>query len=55
MDLPLEHYELELRDQISAAGGSDHLPVAQLDVNTATVTAVQLGQVNLVFVHKSIL
>ncbi|XP_006264393.3 nuclear pore membrane glycoprotein 210-like [Alligator mississippiensis] len=54
VDLPLEHYELELRDQISAAGGSDHLPVAQLDVNTATVTAVQLGQVNLVFVHKNI-
>uniref|UniRef100_A0A7M4E2U3 Nucleoporin 210 like n=1 Tax=Crocodylus porosus TaxID=8502 RepID=A0A7M4E2U3_CROPO len=54
VDLPLEHYELELHDQIIAAGGSDYLPVAQLDLNTATVTAVQLGQVNLVFVHKNI-
>lgn len=55
VELPLEHYELELRDPIVAPGGSDLTPVAKLDVDTATVTAVQLGQISLVFVHKSIL
>ncbi|XP_066466504.1 nuclear pore membrane glycoprotein 210-like [Tiliqua scincoides] len=54
VELPLEHYELKLQDEAKAAGGSDLLPVAQLDVNTATVSAMQLGQVNLVFVHKNI-
>uniref|UniRef100_A0A452HH77 BIG2 domain-containing protein n=1 Tax=Gopherus agassizii TaxID=38772 RepID=A0A452HH77_9SAUR len=53
-ELPLEHYELELRDPIVAPGGSDLIPVARLDVDTATVTAVQLGQISLVFVHKNI-
>ncbi|EMP28214.1 hypothetical protein UY3_14690 [Chelonia mydas] len=53
VELPLEHYELELRDPIVAPGGSDLTPVAKLDVDTATVTAVQLGQISLVFVHKS--
>uniref|UniRef100_A0A8C5EXR3 Nucleoporin 210 like n=1 Tax=Gopherus evgoodei TaxID=1825980 RepID=A0A8C5EXR3_9SAUR len=54
VELPLEHYELELRDPIVAPGGSDLIPVARLDVDTATVTAVQLGQISLVFVHKNI-
>ncbi|XP_053133424.1 nuclear pore membrane glycoprotein 210-like [Hemicordylus capensis] len=53
VELPLEHYELQLQTEAKAAGGSDLLPVAWLDVNTATVTAMQLGQVNLVFVHKN--
>ncbi|KAJ7307312.1 hypothetical protein JRQ81_009319 [Phrynocephalus forsythii] len=54
MPLPLEHYELELREETEAPEGSPLLPVAELDQNTATVTALQLGQVNLVFVHKNI-
>ncbi|NXE57620.1 P210L protein, partial [Casuarius casuarius] len=54
VELPLEHYELELRDQVVAPGGSDLLPVASLEVKTATVRAVQLGQSSLVFVHKNI-
>ncbi|XP_048359385.1 nuclear pore membrane glycoprotein 210-like [Sphaerodactylus townsendi] len=53
-ELPLEHYELQLRDEAKAPGASDLLPVAELDANTATVTAVQLGQVNLVFIHKNV-
>ncbi|XP_060109889.1 nuclear pore membrane glycoprotein 210-like [Heteronotia binoei] len=53
-ELPLEHYELQLRDELKASGASDLLPVAELNVETATVTAMQLGQVNLVFVHKNI-
>ncbi|NXA43132.1 P210L protein, partial [Eudromia elegans] len=54
VELPLEHYELELRDQVVAPGGSDLLPVASLEVKTATVRAVQLGQSNLVFAHRNI-
>ncbi|XP_054829282.1 nuclear pore membrane glycoprotein 210-like [Eublepharis macularius] len=54
VELPLEHYELQLQDEAKVPGGSDLLPVAKLDVNTATVTAMQLGQVTLVFVHKNI-
>ncbi|XP_074836605.1 nuclear pore membrane glycoprotein 210-like isoform X2 [Carettochelys insculpta] len=54
VELPLEHYELELRDPIVAFGGSDLIPVAKLDVDTVTVTAVQLGQISLVFIHKNI-
>ncbi|XP_077177559.1 nuclear pore membrane glycoprotein 210-like [Paroedura picta] len=53
-ELPLEHYELQLRDEVKAPGGSDLLPVARLDADTATVTAMELGQVNLVFVHKNV-
>lgn len=55
VELPFEYYELELRDSIVAPGGSDVIPVAKLDVDTVTVTAIQLGQISLVFVHKSIL
>ncbi|XP_025936693.1 nuclear pore membrane glycoprotein 210-like [Apteryx rowi] len=54
VELPLDRYELELRDQVIAPGGSDLLPVASLEVKTATVRAVQLGQSNLVLVHKNI-
>ncbi|XP_042296943.1 nuclear pore membrane glycoprotein 210-like [Sceloporus undulatus] len=54
VDLPLEHYTLELRDEVKALNDSYDLPVARLDANTATVTAVQLGQVTLVFIHKNI-
>ncbi|XP_063002325.1 nuclear pore membrane glycoprotein 210-like [Elgaria multicarinata webbii] len=54
VELPLEHYELELQNEVKAPNDAYLLPVAHLDVNTATVTAVQLGQVNMVFVHKNI-
>uniref|UniRef100_A0A8C3BL98 Nucleoporin 210 like n=1 Tax=Cairina moschata TaxID=8855 RepID=A0A8C3BL98_CAIMO len=55
LEFPLEHYDLELRDQVIGPGGSDILPVASLEVKTAIVRAVQLGQSTLAFVHKSIL
>ncbi|KAM5256454.1 nuclear pore membrane glycoprotein 210-like [Ctenodactylus gundi] len=51
---PLEHYTLELQDQRTVRDGSLSSEVALLDEKTATVTAFQLGQANLVFVHKSI-
>jgi nuclear pore complex protein Nup210 len=52
---PLEHYTLELQDHKVAHVGSFTGKVALLDEKTAMVTALQLGQTNLVFVHKSIL
>ncbi|EOA93614.1 Nuclear pore membrane glycoprotein 210-like, partial [Anas platyrhynchos] len=54
LEFPLEHYDLELRDQVIGPGGSDILPVASLEVKTAIVRAVQLGQSTLAFVHKNV-
>uniref|UniRef100_A0A8C2V5N8 Nucleoporin 210 like n=1 Tax=Chinchilla lanigera TaxID=34839 RepID=A0A8C2V5N8_CHILA len=51
---PLEHYTLELQDHRAAPNGSLSSKVALLDEKTATVTAFQLGQANLVFVHKNV-
>ncbi|XP_040395132.1 nuclear pore membrane glycoprotein 210-like isoform X2 [Cygnus olor] len=53
LEFPLEHYDLELCDQVIGPGGSDLLPVASLEVKTAIVRAVQLGQSTLAFVHKN--
>uniref|UniRef100_G1NKA3 Nucleoporin 210 like n=1 Tax=Meleagris gallopavo TaxID=9103 RepID=G1NKA3_MELGA len=54
LEFPLEHYELELRDQVAAPGGSELLPVASLEGRTAAVRAVQLGQSSLVVVHRNV-
>ncbi|XP_073904110.1 nuclear pore membrane glycoprotein 210-like isoform X5 [Castor canadensis] len=51
---PLEHYTLELQDHKVAHVGSFTGKVALLDEKTAMVTALQLGQTNLVFVHKNV-
>ncbi|XP_050022267.1 nuclear pore membrane glycoprotein 210-like [Alexandromys fortis] len=51
---PLEHYTLELQDHRCTNNRSTSGKVALLDEKTATVTALQLGQTNLVFVHKSV-
>ncbi|XP_022346720.1 nuclear pore membrane glycoprotein 210-like isoform X5 [Enhydra lutris kenyoni] len=51
---PLEHYTLELQDDRVACNWSLSGKVALLDEKRAMVTAVQLGQTNLVFVHKNV-
>ncbi|XP_052035907.1 nuclear pore membrane glycoprotein 210-like [Apodemus sylvaticus] len=51
---PLEHYTLELQDHRLSNDGLRSGTVALLDEKTAMVTAVQLGQTNLVFVHKNV-
>uniref|UniRef100_A0A2K5XI24 Nucleoporin 210 like n=1 Tax=Mandrillus leucophaeus TaxID=9568 RepID=A0A2K5XI24_MANLE len=51
---PLEHYILELQDHRVALNASHSEKVALLDDKTAMVTASQLGQTNLVFVHKNV-
>ncbi|EDL15164.1 mCG22220 [Mus musculus] len=54
VNFPLEHYTLELQDHRLTNGGLPSKSVALLDEKTAMVTAVQLGQTNLVFVHKNV-
>ncbi|KAM9244628.1 nuclear pore membrane glycoprotein 210-like [Dugong dugon] len=54
VEFPLEHYTLELQDHRAAYNRSLSETVALLDEKTVTVTAVQLGQTNLVFVHKNV-
>ncbi|XP_045154281.1 nuclear pore membrane glycoprotein 210-like [Echinops telfairi] len=54
VEFPLEHYTLEMQDHRVACNRSLSEKVALLDEKTALVTAVQLGQTNLVFVHKNI-
>ncbi|XP_048785353.1 nuclear pore membrane glycoprotein 210-like isoform X2 [Lagopus muta] len=54
LEFPLEHYELELRDQVAAPGGSELLPVANLEGRSGAVRAVQLGRSGLVVVHRNI-
>eukprot|EP00073_Rattus_norvegicus_P021335 XP_006232788.1 PREDICTED: nuclear pore membrane glycoprotein 210-like isoform X3 [Rattus norvegicus] len=51
---PLEHYTLELQDHRLIDVGLRSGTVALLDEKTAMVTALQLGQTNLVFVHKNV-
>ncbi|KAK2494641.1 hypothetical protein MC885_003008, partial [Smutsia gigantea] len=53
LEFPLKHYTLELQDHRIANNKSLTGKVALLDEETAMVTAIQLGQTNLVFVHKS--
>ncbi|KAM7055066.1 nuclear pore membrane glycoprotein 210-like [Molossus nigricans] len=53
MEFPLEHYMLELQDHRVACNESSE-KVALLDEKTAMVTAIQLGQTNLIFVHKNV-
>nr|XP_044993946.1 nuclear pore membrane glycoprotein 210-like [Jaculus jaculus] len=51
---PLKHYTLELQNHILAHKESRPENVASLDKQTAVVTALQLGQTNLVFVHNNV-
>ncbi|XP_054418842.1 nuclear pore membrane glycoprotein 210-like [Pteronotus mesoamericanus] len=54
MEFPLEHYTMELQDHKVAYNESRSGKVALLNEKTVVVTAVQLGQTNLIFVHKNV-
>ncbi|XP_055978776.1 nuclear pore membrane glycoprotein 210-like [Sorex fumeus] len=54
VESPLGQYTLELQDHRPVCNGTFSGKVALLDEKTATVTALQLGHTNLVFVHKNI-
>ncbi|XP_054431060.1 nuclear pore membrane glycoprotein 210 [Pteronotus mesoamericanus] len=55
LSMPSDQYELQLQNNIQGHAGDPGRPVAVLAQDTSTVTAVQLGQSNLVLGHRSIL
>ncbi|KAM9592535.1 nuclear pore membrane glycoprotein 210 [Trichechus inunguis] len=54
LTMPSDQYELQLQNNILGAEGDPAWPVAVLAQETSTVTALQLGQSNLVLGHRSI-
>lgn len=53
--MPSDQYELQLQNNVWGPEGDPGRPVAVLAQDTSLVTAVQLGQSNLVLGHRSIL
>lgn len=53
--MPCDQYELHLENSVVGPNENPDVPVASLDQSTSTVTAVQLGHINVVLDHKSIL
>ncbi|XP_012498277.1 PREDICTED: nuclear pore membrane glycoprotein 210-like, partial [Propithecus coquereli] len=54
LSMPSDQYELQLQNSIPGPEGDPARPMAVLAQDTSVVTAVQLGQSNLVLGHKSI-
>ncbi|KAM6977831.1 nuclear pore membrane glycoprotein 210 [Aplochiton taeniatus] len=52
--MPCDQYELHLQNSLVGTDGNTDLAVASLDQTTSIVTAVQLGQINVVLDHKSL-
>lgn len=55
LPMPCDQYELHLENSVVAPNENQDVPVASLDQSTSIVTAVQLGHINVVLDHKSIL
>lgn len=53
--MPCDQYELHLENSVAGLNGSPDAAVATLDQSTSKVTAAQLGHINVVLDHKSIL
>lgn len=53
--MPCDQYELHLENSVVAPNENQDVHVASLDQSTSIVTAVQLGHINVVLDHKSIL
>uniref|UniRef100_A0A672IXM8 BIG2 domain-containing protein n=1 Tax=Salarias fasciatus TaxID=181472 RepID=A0A672IXM8_SALFA len=54
LSMPCDQYELHLRNGVIGPDGKPDVAVASLDQSTSTVTAVQLGHINVVLDHKSL-
>ncbi|XP_077577964.1 nuclear pore membrane glycoprotein 210 isoform X2 [Stigmatopora nigra] len=52
--MPCDHYELHLQNGEVDPNGDPDVAVARLDQKTSTVTAIQLGHINVVLDHKSL-
>lgn len=55
LSMPCDQYELHLENSVVGLNGNKDAAVATLDQSTSKVTAVQLGHINVVLDHKSIL
>ena len=53
--MPCDQYELHLQNSVVGGTTTQELSVASLDPTSSTVTGLQLGHVNVVLDHKSIL
>lgn len=53
--MPCDQYELHLENSVVGLNGNQDAAVASLDQSTSKVTAMQLGHINVVLDHKSIL
>ncbi|XP_047462867.1 nuclear pore membrane glycoprotein 210 isoform X2 [Mugil cephalus] len=54
LSMPCDQYELHLQNSVIGPNGNPDVAVASLDQSTSTVTAVQLGHINVVLDHKSL-
>uniref|UniRef100_A0A3Q3KNL9 BIG2 domain-containing protein n=1 Tax=Monopterus albus TaxID=43700 RepID=A0A3Q3KNL9_MONAL len=54
LSMPCDQYELHLQNSIVGPNGNPDVAVASLHQSTSTVTAVQLGHINVVLDHKSL-
>lgn len=53
--MPCDQYELHLQNSVVGPAGNPDVATASLDQSTSTVKAIQLGHINVVLDHKSIL
>ncbi|XP_068163279.1 nuclear pore membrane glycoprotein 210 [Antennarius striatus] len=54
LQMPCDQYELHLQNSVVGPRGDADVSVASLDQSTSTVTAIQLGHINVVLDHKSL-
>ncbi|KAM7404954.1 hypothetical protein PAMP_012253 [Pampus punctatissimus] len=53
LSMPCDQYELHLQNSVAGPNGNPDVAVASLDQSISTVTAIQLGHINVVLDHKS--
>uniref|UniRef100_A0A7N6AN17 BIG2 domain-containing protein n=1 Tax=Anabas testudineus TaxID=64144 RepID=A0A7N6AN17_ANATE len=54
LSMPCDQYELHLQNSVVGPNGKPDVAVASLDQSSSTVTAVQLGHINVVLDYKSL-
>ncbi|KAF3860656.1 hypothetical protein F7725_000911 [Dissostichus mawsoni] len=54
LSMPCDQYELHVQNSVIGSNGNPDVSVASLDQSTSTVTAIQLGHINVVLDHKSL-
>lgn len=54
LSMPCDQYELHVQNSVIGTNGNSDVSVASLDQSTSTVTAIQLGHINVVLDHKSL-